>query len=413
MKLTLRGRSLLIYTALFSSLSLATASADTTNYFWKDSAGNGRWDWGGSQWGVENSSDVGVPRSDGGAILNFEGIGSTNTFINSSFSAGFFNLNSIILNSNSSGRAYIINVENGGTGIQFFNKIETQSGGGSLTVNAVTQLGADASINAFGGTITLGQVQTNGKTLTIDGTNNVSTGDVINGPGTGSVQKNGTGTLTFGGSSDNLNMDATVNNGTLLLNKSSSSSVHAVGAGLTVNSSGTVSLGGSGGDQIYSGSFVTINNGGAFKTNGLSEGSSTGGSTAGMGALTLQGGSTIDFATGANGSTLSAASGIVSGAGAISILNWTGTLFADNGSVTNDRLLYQSDPGFSATQLAQIQFYDDSGNSLGVGATEIAFNGWTEIVPIPELGTWISGSLSAAALSIFAARRRRPVRRRR
>src|SRR5207302_1259125 len=112
-----------------------SAGADTTNYYWKDSAGNGRWDWGGSQWGVENSSDVGVPRSDGGAILNFEGIGSQATLINSQFTSGFFNLNSIILNSNSAGRNYMIDTENGGTGLQFFNKIETQSGGGSLAIN--------------------------------------------------------------------------------------------------------------------------------------------------------------------------------------------------------------------------------------------------------------------------------------
>jgi hypothetical protein len=412
MKLILRGRFLLLYTALLA-LALPAASADTTNYYWKDSAGNGRWDWGGSQWGVENSSDVAVPRSDGGAILNFEGIGSTNTFINSGFSSGFFNLNAVILNSNSAGRTYTINVENGGTGIQVFNKIETQTGGGSLIINAVTQLGADASINAFGGTITLGQVQTNGKTLTVDGSNDSSLGDVINTPGTGSVQKNGTGTLTVGGSSDNLSVTATVNGGTLLLNKSSSSSVHAVGAGLTVNNGGTVSLGGTGGDQIYSGSFVTINNGGTFKTNGLNEGSSTGGSTPGMGALTLQGGSSIDFATGANGSTLSAASGIVTGAGAISIFNWTGTLFADNGVATNDRFLYQSDPGYTAAQLAQFQFYDDAGNSLGLGATEILFNGWTEIVPVPEASTWVSAILSAVTLIVFATRRRHLVRRRR
>jgi hypothetical protein len=46
-----------------------------------------------------------------------------------------------------------------------------------------------------------------------------------------------------------------------------------------------------------------------------------------------------------------------------------------------------------------------------MGAMEIAMNGWTEIVPIPEASTWISGSLSIIALAIFAARKRRLVRR--
>jgi autotransporter-associated beta strand protein len=413
MNLRLTFRSLLIYTALTALLPFTHAAADTTNYYWRDGQGNGRWDWDTSQWFVDGGGIVGAPRSDGGAILFFQGNGTTDTFINSGFSSGYFNLNSIILDSGSAGRSDTITPENGGTGIQIFNKIETQSGSGSLTVNAVTQLGSDVALNAFGGTITLAQVQTNGKTLTVDGGSSISFSDVINTPGTGSVQKNGTGTLTFGGSSDNLNAGVSVNGGTLLLNKSSSSSVHAVGAGLTVNSSGTVSLGGTGGDQIYSGSFVTINNGGTFKTNGNSEGSSTGGSTPGVGALTLQGGSTLDFASGANGSVLSAASGVVSGAGDISILNWTGTLFADNGTGTNDRLLFQSDPGFAAGQLAQFQFYDDSGIALGIGATEIAFNGWTEIVPAPEASTWISAALSAAALGVFSLRKRRLLRRRR
>ncbi len=386
--------------------AFSDSHADTTNYYWKDSAGNGRWDWGGNQWGVASSPDVGVPQSDGGAIINFEGIGSTNTFINSHFTSGFFLLNSVILDSNSSGRAYTINVENGGTGIEVFNKIETQSGGGSLTVNATTLLGADSSINAFGGTVSLGQVQTNGKTLTVDGTNDVGFGDVINTPGTGSIQKNGTNTLTLGGSSDNLNVGLAVNAGTVTLNKTSSSSVHAIGSGLTVNNTGTLSLGNNSGDQIYSSSFVTINNGGTFKTNGNSEGSTAAASTTGIGALTLQGGATIDFGVGANGSTLSAASGAISATGTISILNWTGTLSSDNSSATNDRLLFQTDPGFSASQLAQFQFYDDTGTLLGTGATEIALNGWTEIVPIPEPSTWISGSLSLGALAFFSRKRR-------
>src|SRR3954470_16625465 len=159
------------------------AQADTTNYYWKDSAANGRWDWGANQWGT-SGGDVGAPDSLGGAILNFEGIGSTTTYINSHFTSGYFLLNSIILNSNSAGRTYTVNVENGGTGIEFFNKLETQTGGGSLTINAVTQVGSDGSINAFGGNITLGQVLTNGKTVTVDGTSSVIFGDVLNSPGT-------------------------------------------------------------------------------------------------------------------------------------------------------------------------------------------------------------------------------------
>ncbi len=384
--------------------------AATTDYYWKDAAGNGRWDWGGNQWGVANNPDTGVPQSDGGAIINFEGIGSTDTYVNSHFPSGYFLLNSVILNSNSSGRAYTINVENGGSGVDFFNKIETQSGSGSLAINTISALGGDAATNAFGGTITLGQVQTNGKTWTVDGTSGISVGDVVNGTGTGSVQKNGGNTLALSGSSDNLNVTLAVNAGIVLLNKTSGTSVHAVGAGLTVNSGGTVILGNNSGDQIYSGSFVSINSGGTLKTNGNSEGSGSVGSAAGVGALTLQGGATIDFGAGPNGSTLSASSGVISGSGLITILNWTGLSGIDDNSGTNDRLLYQSDPGFNAAQLSQFRFYDDGGNAIGSGAVEIAFNGWMEIVPVPESATWVGGVMAVVGIAVFS-RKQRIVRR--
>ena len=269
------------------------------------------------------------------------------------------------------------------------------------------------------GTSTIGGLNTSG-TNTYTGTITLNRGVNLSSVSGGTVAFNtltaassqtatvtGGGTVQFTGSADNLNIGATVNNGTLQLAKTSSSTVHAIGGGLTVNNGGTVVLGGTGGDQIYTGSSVSINNGGTFRTSGLSEGSSTTGSTAGVGALTLQGGATVDFAAGANGSTLSAASGVVSGSGVIAILNWTGALFADNGSSTNDRLLFQTDPGLSANQLAQFQFYDDSGKAIGMGAAQIAFNGWTEIVPVPEPTTWISAAMSLGGLIFFSARRSR------
>jgi autotransporter-associated beta strand protein len=275
------------------------------------------------------------------------------------------------------------------------NDITVRSGStGTTTIGGLNTSGT----NSYSGTITLNR----GVNLDAASGGTVSFNTITaSGPQTATIT--GGGTIQFTGTSDNLNVGATVNSGTLQLAKTSSGSVHAVGTGLTVNNGGTVVLGGTGGDQIYTGSFVTINNGGTFKTSGVSEGSSTTGSTAGVGALTLQGGATIDFAVGANGSTLSAASGAVTGAGTVSILNWTGSLFADNGSSTNDRLLFQGDPGFTSDQLAQFQFYDDSGNALGTGATEVAFNGWTEIVPIPEARTSIVAFLALGIL-VFGRR---------
>ena len=277
------------------------------------------------------------------------------------------------------------------------NNINVRTGSsGTMTIGGLNTSGT----NTYSGTVTLNRSVN--LTAASGGTVSFNT---ITASSTQTATITGGGTVQFTGSTDNASVGATVNSGTLLLAKASSNSVHAVGSGLTVNNGGTVMLGGTGGDQIYKNSFVTINNGGTFKTAGLSEGSSTAGSTPGMGLLTLQGGATIDFATGANGSTLSALSGVLVGSSTISILNWTGTGFVDNGLATNDRLLFQNDPGFTAAQLAQFQFYNDSGSLVGSGAMEIAMNGWTELVAVPEASTWVSAALSSVAVLVLSRKR--------
>jgi autotransporter-associated beta strand protein len=315
--------------------------------------------------------------------------------------------NSTILLGNTIGTAASATVTMLGSAQTLSSPMTVQSGNGGEAV--LRSQNSNGTTNNWNGTITLN------KDLTVATTNSgatLNTAQMLSGtPGTartisvGSASTTNNGTVAFTGSADNTDIAATVNSGALLLNKTSSSGVHSVGSGLTVNNGGTALLGNSSGDQIFVNSFVTINSGGTFKTQGFSEGSSASGATRGVGALTLQGGATIDFATGANGSTLSAASGVVSGAGTISIKNWTGISSTDNGSATNDRLLFQTDPNFSALQLAQFQFYDDSGTAFNMGAIEIAFNGWTEIVPVPEPGTWIGAALLLG--SLFVSQRRR------
>lgn len=60
--------------------------------------------------------------------------------------------------------------------------------------------------------------------------------------------------------------------------------------------------------------------------------------------------------------------------------------------------MFQSDPGLSADQLAQFQFFDDIGNAIGAVAAAILFNGWTELVPIPEAGTSVASFLALGVL---------------
>ena len=71
----------------------------------------------------------------------------------------------------------------------------------------------------------------------------------------------GAGTLTLGGTTDNDNLAAVVNGGTLALDKTSNPSVHALdnnGIVVTINNGGTVALVGTGGDQIYDNGDVVI-----------------------------------------------------------------------------------------------------------------------------------------------------------
>jgi RHS repeat-associated protein len=183
-------------------------------------------------------------------------------------------------------------------------------GGGGLTINdGVVQLsgtgnaqfwsGASIVINS-GGTFDLnGQSLSNSLTITGDGS--ASQGALINsdssdtaavtgtitcddftvgGPGditldtvnSDVLTKDGSGTLTLSGSSDNDNLGVIVNEGTVILDKASSDSpnVHAIGGGgLTINS-GVVELSGTGNSQIYAGASVTIDNGGTLDLNGES-----------------------------------------------------------------------------------------------------------------------------------------------
>jgi len=129
-----------------------------------------------------------------------------------------------------------------------------------------------------------------GTTLAFKRTDSITVTNAI--VGTSSSLPNiqvGSGTVALGGTGDNSYATATVTNGKLVLAKSSSSTVHALGGGptaLTVNSGGTAQLGGAGGDQIYDSQNVQMN-GGIFDLGGQNE---TVGQFAGDGAITNSGG---------------------------------------------------------------------------------------------------------------------------
>ncbi len=130
----------------------------------------------------------------------------------------------------------------------------------------------------------------NAGSFTIGGPGNIILGDLGNGNGNALV-KTGSSTVTLAGNGDNSFLYvSSVSSGTLILGKTSSSSVHASGSGVVVNG-GTVELGGTGGDQIFDSTFLTVNSG-VFDTKGLSETVATLslGSADGLSAGTLSGG---------------------------------------------------------------------------------------------------------------------------
>ena len=97
------------------------------------------------------------------------------------------------------------------------------------------------------------------------------------------ITKIGPGTWDISGTTDDGGLQVAVSEGTLLLDKASTSGVHAV-SGLFVNG-GLAQLAGSGEDQIYDGSVVQVN-GGVLDLNGHSEAFAGLSSTASAGVIT-------------------------------------------------------------------------------------------------------------------------------
>ena len=137
-------------------------------------------------------------------------------------------------------------------------------GASSSTAGTLEYTGSTASSTKpfnidFGG---VAQIDGSGTVLTLSG--------VVQQTGSGQLTKTGPGTLILAGADDNVSLGVIANAGTVVFAKASNSGVHAVGGlGITI-SGGTIQFGGSGGDQIYDNSSVTINSG-TFDLNGQSE----------------------------------------------------------------------------------------------------------------------------------------------
>jgi fibronectin-binding autotransporter adhesin len=171
--------------------------------------------------------------------------------------------------------------------------------GGASTIGTLEYTGATASstkpfaIGAAGDNSTLGgviQIDNSGATLSLSGQ--------VNQVNQGLLTKSGSGTLVLAGTQDNVGLGVIVKAGTLVLGKTSTSGVHAIGgAGFTL-AGGTVQLGGTGGDQIYDNSVDITVNSGTFDFNGNSE--TIGGLTGTGGTILNNGGGASTMTVGFN-----------------------------------------------------------------------------------------------------------------
>ncbi len=207
-----------------------------------------------------------------------------------------------------------------------------------------------------------------GTTLAFNRTDSITvTNTITNVGGNPSVTIN-SGGVTLGGSADNAGAAAMVTNATLILAKTSATTVHAIGTGLTINTGGLTQLGGTGGDQIYNSATVTLN-GGTYDMAGQSE---TVGSFSGYGVITNSGASATNTAGGG-----------VNGNSAGALFASGGTLALQGGTVTVGGAWNQQFGVAAGATFNQVGgtlnsgSYFAIGNSSGTGTANLTISGGT------------------------------------
>jgi fibronectin-binding autotransporter adhesin len=282
----------------------------------------------------------------------------------------------------------ILQLDSGGTGLEMTGSTLTLNSDNGVAGRLV--LLGDVTSHASGTTsqIVSGLSNTNAGAIDLSGgtrTFTVEDGAAATDLAVGAVIKNGSlikagaGVMALNGA-NTLSGTVTVNAGTLTLAASSGSALGSVST-ITVNSGGTLQLGAS--NQINDSATMTLN-GGTLNTGGLSEH---------VGALTLQSTSTIDMSSGASIIAF-ADSHSLSWTGTLNIYNWTGT--PNTGGGTDELFFGTGSTGLTASQLLDMQFYSGNGTGAYAAGALILANG--EVVPIPEVGTFIPGLLAVFVL---------------
>jgi len=210
------------------------------------------------------------------------------------------------------------------------------------------------------------------------------------------LTKTGAGTLTLGGTADNASLAVAVTAGTVVFNKTSDSGHHAVGSAyVRAANGGTIQLSGSGGAQFWSGSCLTVTNGGVFDMNGLSESflavTNAGTGISKGGALINSAASTTSTLTLSGGMILSGNSS-VGGAGNITIPSVISGGFALTNVGTGTLTLSGANTysGGTTVKSGTVLVNNSTGSGTGTGAVTVNSGGTLNV----------SGTITGTTLAV-------------
>jgi autotransporter-associated beta strand protein len=318
------GSGILSVTVSSGSISYWDANgSDATSQTSAAGGGTGNWDNSTADWWLSGASDSVWPA---GTVATFGGTAGTVTVAASvvadalTFKTPGYTLNgaspvtfaspsatiaipagaATTISSPIAGGAALTNISVSGpgtlilSGANTYTATTTVTNGATLSVNAIPDSGASdigtGPLTLWGGELAFtGSSGQTARTVTANGT----TTDIINVPTGNSLTLNGQvhvvsssasqaltftggGTLTLGGTVDNSSLDLAISAGTVIINKTSSSTAHGLGGGTsTVASGAELQLSGSGSYDLYSGCILSVASGGLFDLNGQSDSMST------------------------------------------------------------------------------------------------------------------------------------------